>query len=302
MRKPLRGTGTPKMRIAAAALACWSAAACGRLGGGEAPSAPTPLTPATPVLYTAIGASDALGIGSSAPCAPFVDCPNGMGYPQIVLRALKARGFTATLSNLGIPTAVIGPDFEALGQQYHRYIAANFIDREMPFVQAGSTLVTIFAGGNEVNTVTAALGAGAGGADPAGYIDRQVAAFAADYRTLIDGIRSRAAGARLIALNVPNLAGAPYLAGASEGQKQAAQRLAVGMTAAINAFASRNVAVIDLMCDPRTYQASTYSSDGFHPSDAGYAFIAGEIVSAALDPAYPPPRAGCPQNTLVPGP
>jgi hypothetical protein len=32
-----------------------------------------------------------------------------LDYPQIVTRALKSRGFTVTLADLGIPTAVIGP-------------------------------------------------------------------------------------------------------------------------------------------------------------------------------------------------
>jgi len=253
-------------------------------------------------MYTAIGASDAQGIGSSVPCIPFVECPGGMGYPQILIRQLKGRGFTATLFNLGIPTAVIGQDFELLGQQYNRTIIGNFIERELPFVPGNSTLITIFAGGNEVNTITAALGAGAGGSDPAGFIDRQVAAFASDYATLINGIRGRAGGARIVALNVPNFAGVPYLANASLLQRQAAQRAAVGMNAAVNALTVQNVQVVDLMCDPRTYQPSTYSSDGFHPSDAGYTFIATEIQSAATTSTYPSPRVSCAQMVAVPNP
>ena len=54
----------------------------------------------------------------------------------------------------------------------------------MPFVQPNATVVTIFAGINEVNTITAALGGGAGGNDTNGYIDAQVRAFGADYATL----------------------------------------------------------------------------------------------------------------------
>ena len=34
------------------------------------------------------------------------------------------------------------------------------------------------------------------------------------------------------------------------------------------------------MCDARSYLASNYSSDGLHPNDAGYAFIAAEVVRA----------------------
>lgn len=299
---------TPILRIiAAAGVIAISTTACDRLGsgGGSTPNAPTPvapITPDSPVVYAAIGASDAQGVGSSIPCIPFTECPNGMGYPQIATRQLKARGFTITLSNLGLPTAVIGRDFEALGQQYNRTIVGNYIEQEAPFVPRGAALVTVFAGGNEVNTITAALGAGAGGSDPAGYIDRQVAAFATDYSGLLSVIRDRAPAARIVALNLPNLAGAPYLAGASLAQRQAAQRAAVGMTAAVNALAAQGIGVVDLMCDSRTYLPSTFSSDGFHPSDSGYTFIAGEIVAAATTTSYPAPRTGCAQNVVVPNP
>ena len=181
-------------------------------------------------MYDAIGASDADGIGSSVECPPFTDCPNGMGYPQVATRQLKAQGFSVSLTNYGIPTAVIGPDFQLLGLQNNRTILGNLITSEMPFVRQTATLVTIFAGGNDINTITAALGNGAGGTDQAGYIDTQVKAFAADYQTLLNGIRGRAGSARIIAFNVPNLAGLPFLATASLAQRQAAQRAAVGMT------------------------------------------------------------------------
>ncbi len=293
---------SPIPRIALAALLT-SAAACSQLGlGSSNPAAPSgPPAPGSSIVYSAVGASDATGHGASVECVPFTDCPLGTGYVQVAARALKAQGFTVTLNNLGIPTAVIDRHFEALGQQYNRTIVGNFTEQEMPFVLPTSTAVTIFAGGNEVNTITAALGAGAGAADQAGYIDEQVKAFGAAVTTLLAGVRGRASAARIVVLNLPNLAGLPYLTGASPAQRQAAQRASVGMTTtAINGLAGRDVAVIDLMCDPRAYLASNYYSDGFHPNDSGYAFIAGEVVSAIMSPSYPAPRASCPQMTIVP--
>jgi len=254
--------------------------------------------PGSTVTYTAVGASDATGHGASIECLPFVPCPDGTGYVPVVTRQLRAQGFTVNLTNLGIPTAVIGRDFEALGQQYNREIVANFIDGEMPFVPTTSTVVTIFAGGNEVNTITAALGAGAGGSDQAGYVDAQVRAFGADYNTLMSGIRSRAPAARIIVLNLPNLAGLPYLARASVQQRQAAQRASVGMTTTVINPLSASASVIDLMCDARSYQASNYFSDGFHPNDSGYAFIAGEVVKA-ITSVYPGPHGSCAQMSIV---
>ena len=291
---------TPNRRIAPTLLASVLSAisvTCGDKG----PTAPVgPPAPGSKIVYTAIGASDATGHGASVECAPFADCPNGTGYVPLTVRLLRERGYTVTLRNLGVPTDVIGPDFQALGQQYRRTIEGNFIQHEMPFVLPDSTLVTIFAGGNEVNTITVALGGGAGAADPAGFIDAQVRAFGADYSTLVSGIRNIAGGARLVVLNVPNMAGLPFLADAPLPQRQAAQRASVGMTTTVvNGLSAQNVVVVDLMCNPRTYLASNYFYDGFHPNDSGHAFIADEVLKAATSSSYPQPRGSCTQMTLV---
>lgn len=250
-------------------------------------------------MYDVIGASDANGVGSSVVCLPFTDCPEGMGYAPVAARQLKAQGYVLSVQNLGIPTAVISAGFQALGQQYGRFIAGNFIAQEMPFVRTTATLITIFAGPNEVNTITSALGAGAGGSDPGRYIDGQVAAFATDFATLLAGVRSRAGAARIVALNVPNLAGLPVLAGAGLAQRQAAQRAAAGMSAAVNTFRGQNVTVVDVMCDARSYLPSNYSADGFHPNDAGHAYIASEIVRAVTSDG-PAPQASCGFMSVVP--
>jgi lysophospholipase L1-like esterase len=275
------------------------ATGCDKLGiTDDSPTAPG--GPPSTIVYDVIGASDANGVGSSLVCLPLTECPDGMGYAPVAARQLRAQGYDVSILNHGIPTAVISPGFQALAQQYGRFIAGNFIAQEMPAVRPTATLVTIFAGGNEVNTITAALGAGAGANDPALYIDNQVAAFAADFATLVDGIRSRAGGARIVALNVPNIAGLPVLAGAGMGQRQAAQRASAGMAAAVNAFRTERFTVVDVMCDGRSYLPSNYSSDGFHPNDAGHAYIASEIVRAVTLGAYPAPQNGCGSMTIVP--
>ena len=277
-----------------------ASAACSGLGTGskDSPLAPSgPPATGSAIVYSVVGASDVVGYGSSKVCLPFEDC-DGNGYAWVAARQLKSQGFTVTVGQLGIPGAVISRTFQDLAQQYGRSdVPANLIQSEMPFVKKEATVVTVFAGGNDVNVITGALGQGAGSGNQTAFIDLQVATFAADYATLIAGIRGRATGARIIVLNLPNMAGLPYLASASLAQKQAAQRASVRMTTtAINPLS--DVTVIDLMCDARFYQSSTYSSDGFHPSDAGYAIMAGEIVSAIKATSYPAPRASCSQMTL----
>jgi len=302
-KDPTRSVHYPKLRIVAAlaVLTVLGGAGCDKLGlGDDNPAAPTDPT-AQQIQYAALGASDVSGVGSSSLCLFLGDCPDGKGYVFVAAKTLRARGSTVTVTNLGIPTAVISRRFQTLGSQYGHFTAGNFIDAEAPLVPAAATLVTIFAGANDGNVITAALGGGAGGSDPNAYIDQQVRAFGDDYAMLLAAVRSRAASARIVVLNVPNLAGLPSLAGASLAQKQAAQRIAVRMTTTIiNPMTTQNVRVIDLMCDPRLYQASNLSSDGFHPNDSGYAILADHVVRAATDTTFTNPQASCPQMALIP--
>ena len=152
-------------------------------------------------------------------------------------------------------------------------------------------------GANDVNVMTTALGKGAGSADPTAFIDQSVAAFTSDFASLIAGIRSRAKAARIIVMNLPNLAGIPYLASASLAQRQAAQRASVRITTAV-INNTPDVTVIDLMCDTRLYQASVLSADGFHPNDTGYSLLGAEIAKAVTSSSYPAPKASCAQMVL----
>ncbi|HXE79202.1 MAG TPA: SGNH/GDSL hydrolase family protein [Vicinamibacterales bacterium] len=268
-------------------------AACGSKGedddGGPGPS-PMPNT----VRYTAIGASDAIGFGSSVPCVPFdTVCANGRGYVAIIARTLRSSGKEVILSNLGVPGQVLGPEIQQIGNTYGRGIPGNFLQQQMPFVRSGVTLVTIFAGGNDTNAVATAIDRGAAGSNVNAYIDARVQTFAADYQTLVRGVRERAGGSpRIIVLNLPNFAGLPYTQKFTSTQRRWMQRISVGFSRAANALRDQGVHVVDLLCDARSYQPGNYSSDGFHPDDSGYEFIAEKVLQAiGTDP--PPPPNDC---------
>ena len=217
-------------------MALLAAAGCSSRGSPAQPSGPPPS--GSTIVYAAIGASDVSGIGSSVVCVLQSDCPNGTGYVFVAARGLRGRGFTVNLLNLGLPTGVISRSFQDLGSQY-RIVVGNFIDQEVPFVQRDTTLITIFAGANEANIITSALGAGAGANDPAGYIDQWVRTFGDDFGRLMNGLRAQAPSARFVILNVPNVGAMPFQAGASLAQRQAAQRAAVRMTTTVvNGLAS----------------------------------------------------------------
>ncbi len=272
-------------------------ACAGNDGSGGSPTTPSgPPAAGSALVYSAVGASDVMGIGSTTPCFLFEDC-NGTGYVWVAARQLRASGYTVTVGNLGIPASVISRSFQDLGTQYGRIIGGNILEQEMPFVRRDASFVTVFAGANDVNTVTAALGGGAGGSNPTAYIDDKVTTFGNDFTSLLNGIRARAPQARIIVLNLPNLAALPYLASTSLAQKQAAQRASVRLTT--NVFnTQQGVTVIDLMCDTRVYASSFYSQDGFHPNDNGYAILGAEVVKALTSSSYAAPRASCAQMTL----
>jgi lysophospholipase L1-like esterase len=278
-------------------VVAFSLSGCSLLQNGNSTS---PSPSANTFDYTAIGASDAIGYGSSSVCFPFSACPNGTGYVQDIGRQYQADHPTITfnLLNMGIPGAVLGPTILNLGNSLGLGIPADFLDSELPFIQTNGSLVTIFAGGNDARTVGSALQAGLGGSDVNGYIANQASQFGADMNTLVSGVKSKSPQARIIILNLPNLAGVPFAAGYSLTDKQALQAISVSFTAQIDAFASRGASVVDLMCDPNMYQPANYSSDGFHPNDAGYAYMAGLVYAVVKTGVAAPPRAACAQMTL----
>ena len=289
------------MRILTLLLGLAAASTLGCGTGTDTPTGPGPISgPNSTIHYTSIGASDAIGVGSSVLCLPFAECPNGRGYVQVATRELRGRGFIVNLVNLGIPAAVISRRVQELGAQYGHTTSANFLEESAPFVPQAATLITIFAGANDVNTITSALGRGAGAAEQVAFINSQIQAFGQDFETLMRTVRDKAPSARLVVLNLPNMGAMPFRTSSTAQARRAAQMLSVAMTrTVINPNVARGVTVVDLMCDPRSYQAATYSADGFHPSDVGYAWIAAEVVAAATT-SYRPPVSSCSQMTLVP--
>ena len=266
---------------------------------GASPTAPTPPAPAMPIRYTAIGASDAVGVGASVVCVPLSACDNGTGYVPLLAQRLR-MGRDVQVTNLGIPAAVLSPTMQQIAQSHGRDVPANFVDREMPFIPPETTLVTIFGGANDVNALGDAIQRGAAGTtDLRTYIETQVRAFGADYDRLVRGIRNRAPQAFIIAMNVPNLAGLPYAAGYTQVQKQGLQAISVGFTRETNRHAGAGIVVLDLMCDAQSYDRTRFSSDGFHPNDAGYAYLADRLLAIA-NGAATPVSSSCPQMTMVP--
>lgn len=266
----------------------------------ELPTSPSP--DGDTIGYTVLGASDGLGVGSSVVCAPFdLGCENGTGYAQRLRRRFQSDGKTVLYANLSVFGYVLSPAIVELAAQTGRSdTPGTFLDRYPGFVPPTTTHVTIFAGGNDANIIGNAVGAGLGGGDPRGFIDGHVRQWGHDLAELVSRVRNRAPNARIVVYNLPNLAAAPYMAGRTGAEKSIMQRVATGLADQANALTGQGVLVVDLMCDARVIQPSSFSGDGFHPSDAGYALMADLAYPALSSGSAPAPAPSCQSRTLFP--
>jgi lysophospholipase L1-like esterase len=325
-------TSLQKLATAALGLGLLALSACGGTQSTPAPViTPNPLY----VQYTAVGASDAVGYGASVPCttatpalgAADPTCPEAgaSGYVPDIVRGFKsAAGFTALLQDLGISGAVIGPDIRAEGNKYNsafgpqpcrprttQAIPADFLTNELPNVNPKASFATIFAGGNDVNAIVNALACGAGGttvATQTAYITQQVTNFGHDFATLVGSVHAKAPGATIVVANIPNFANVPYAAQAplpptTKAQlRQALQAVSVAIdTNVINTVAPLGIPVVDLQCNPTSYDPANFYTDGFHPNDTGYALLAQAFLQQALSDKPVAPQASCSYQAIQEG-
>jgi acyl-CoA thioesterase I len=265
------------------------------------------------LTYTAIGASDAVGVGAtecvtagSPPMPSPPSCPGGNGYVPVLAQLLTSRNVQVTLFDLGISGAVIGPDIRTDTAACFG-APGDFITNELPLVNANSNVVTIFAGGNDTNAIVAcAVGIVMGGGDPTAFINAEIGKFGADYATLVAGIKAASPpGVTIVVSNLPNFALIPV----GTTQPAAVRGLLAEVSLAldqtiINPSAGVSVsAVVDALCDPRSYVGANFSADGFHPSAAGYQLFAqlyhDQYIAARLG-APVPPAANCPPFSAAP--
>lgn len=288
----------------------------GSAGAGPSPDS-RPVRALFPVKYVALGASDAVGIGASVPCGietSFLPgCPGGTSYvPDLSRRLFGVIEASVKLRNLGMSGALLGPSTRMTVNLYGSdpsdactprssvdAVKADVVENELPNVPSSAIYTTVFAGGNDIIGLANALGCGAGGPDPdsqANFVAQQAQVFAADYDDLIAGILAKTPNTRIVLANIPNLAGLPFALSKSDDERQALQTLSVAFADVVNALAARGIPVVDLLCDPRSYDSANYFRDGFHPNDAGYRLLADSMQVAISSGATP--QVNCAQRAL----
>lgn len=206
--------------------------------------------------YTALGASDAIGTGSSK--APAM--PNG-GYVFLISDWLDARYAPWTLHNLGA-SGYTAPD-----------IRDNTLDRA---IADKPDIVTVWVGGNDVKNSFFAK------EDTATLVAR----FQPAYTAILARLRNET-DAFIVTANLPDFSRIPFASYFGTDLRAKLKADSDALNEVITSVAAaNNVPVVDLYADPASYDPANYSSDRFHPNDSGYAAMASQFETVLKDNAW----------------
>ncbi len=205
--------------------------------GSRAASAPT-ATRQPSMIYVALGALDAVGVGA--------DNPNTQGYVPRIIADLPSDAYAL---NLGISGATL---HDALGEELPQALAAH------------PTLVTVWLAGNDFKGCT----------DLTSY----TADFNTLLDTLRSSTKAQVFVANLpdMSLLPAMQPGSQGLGGCFAGATQASIRAQTQQwnTSIAASVAARDDVLVDLFTGQLANHPEYISGDGFHPSSAGYAAIA----------------------------
>jgi len=300
-------------RLAATlAVAAFALAAC---SSGSSTLSTFPNTPSitptpAPVTYAALGDGRAVGLTASVPCpvAPSgpalptpANCPGGTGYVPTLARMLGA----ATLVNLGIDNAVLGPDLLAdfNAAPGNLGVTDDIITRELPLVPANATVVTVFAGLNDIEQIVQFAGAILRqGGDPTAFVNAEMVKYENDRSATLAAVKTKAPAAKIVVANLPNYAWV------SKNKNARAQAIFYSLSAAtdtyIHGLAQQGPVVVDLLCTSALYAAAPNQGGVVFFAQANQTLIAQQMANqiAATAPQAPVglPAPGCPPYSSGP--
>jgi lysophospholipase L1-like esterase len=221
-----------------------------------------------------LGDSITAGTGTSINCKPFPRkpitigqyCANGTSYPLLVAKGLRAAGRANRLLNLGIPGAT----------------ADQVIREEVPLIPSDATLVTLYVGTNDSREF----------GEFKSSVPDVVAHFTSVYQQILSGIAERSPTARIVLLNVPNeeVIGRSY--NIEETRRARFGAISTAFDLWINSQYPK-YAVVDTLCDARSYDPSRRYRASVHLNDDGAKDLAQAILQLVLATTSPPPATKC---------
>jgi len=211
-------------------------AACGGGAGASLPKTATPTATVRPsMVYVALGASDAVGVGATD--------PNQTAYIPLLIRRLPPH---AEALNLGVS-----------GYTVHQAL----VDELPPALAAHPSLVTVWLVGNDFRQCT------------------PLKDYQRDLDTLLGQLESQTQ-AQVFVANAPDMSLLPAIRDGSaaclRGDTPAQIRAVVEQwnTAIAATVAKHHDTLVDLFHSDLAAHPEYISSDGFHPTDAGYRILA----------------------------
>ena len=224
-----------------------------------------PAPSGTPLVYTAVGASDVQGVGASDYNASTGQSPANSYAPLL----------------LGRENAMYGAGSFVLSRRAVNGFAAHDALRKVGGVSLldlaladAPRALTVWYGPNDVVNFIRA------NPDPtSAQLQTFLTQFGSDYGSIIGALKS--SGRAFAVANVPRIGESPIATslGLSPAQKAALNSLCAQVSSIINQTAgAQNVPVVDLYNDTSGVPADI-SGDGFHPSDSGYAKLADKFFA-----------------------
>lgn len=251
-----------RRRIGLVPLAAVLLVACTIAGTDQGRRQAASSSPAPPIVYAVVGASDSVGVGASDPVRD--------AWPQVLFRSALPE--SAVMYNFGVPGATV---------------ASALTDEVPEALSVEPTLITVWLNVND-------LIAGVGPSD-----------YESEFEQLVHALR-RGGSARVLIANTPYLDRLPVYLDCRAGTARSgvacppslAQTSTEALDAAVSAYNSAiaNVArregaiLVDLHAQGEVPDAHPdwVSSDGFHPSTAGYAAIAATFAATLREASTAP--------------
>lgn len=240
-QRPLRLLGmAPGLMVGALLAALLASCGAGGVGQGSAGSAATTTPAAKPsVVYVALGASDAVGVGASD--------PNHTAYVPILISRLPKGAFAL---NLGIS-----------GETLHQALA----DELAPAIQQQPTLITIWLVGNDFKDCVSLTQYG---------VDLNTLLGQLQTKTHAKVFVANAPDMSFLPAIQKQAAQDGHFCGVGTSQTQIRGLVNQWNTVIDASVASHGDTLVDLYHSNLVQHPNYLYTDGFHPSDKGYLALA----------------------------
>jgi acyl-CoA thioesterase-1 len=225
-------------------------------------AAPKPTPSATPLVYVAVGASESVGVGATD--------PRRDAWTQVFFRTALPR--SAVFVNMAVPGSTVA---EALAAQVPQAVALS-PDVVTIWLNVNDILHAVTPASYEADLTRLVTALRRGGATKVLVANTPPLDDLPAYRACLPG----ATATQGLACPVPGVLAGAVPAPATLNAVVDAYNAAIARVAAATGAVLVDLHAAGLAARANGTEPSLVSSDGFHPSDAGYALVAKTFAAA----------------------